>query len=63
MLTKGQIIKWAEGGKRKKLKVIDILLDQEYNHKITVKPVYSPAPKSKLRQKTVFSKFNCEIIK
>lgn len=63
MFTKGQIIKWAEGGKRKKLKVIDIGLDEEYNHKITVKPVYFPSPKSTLRNKNAFSKQKIEISK
>lgn len=59
-LKLGQIIKWKES-KRVRFKVDGIeRLKGEFKYSLT--KVYKPAPKSRLKKKTVFSKKKIEII-
>lgn len=53
----GEIIKWKEGGKRRRFEVMDIDRTVPYSYTIRVRTVYFPAPKSKLNKRGVFSKF------
>lgn len=61
MFTKGQIVKWKEGGKRTKLRIDDIDLSIPYEHKMSVSPIYFPGPRSRLKTRTVFSKIKIKI--
>jgi hypothetical protein len=55
----GQLIK-IKGHKRVHLMVINTKLE-DHTETYTMKPVYKPSPKSRLKNKSVFSKFKMEL--
>lgn len=60
-LKLGQIIKWKES-KRIRFRITDVKRQiDSFNYTFT--KVYKPAPKSRLKNKTKFSKVKMEIIK
>jgi len=61
ILDKGQLIRLAK--KKRVWCRVESVWGAPYNHSATLKAIYRPAPKSRLNNKSKFSKFKMKIIK